>query len=1599
MPEPQVRIFVSSPSDVEHERALVKDIIEQLAQEYLPYFKLQAVLWEEEALTAAQSFQAGLLRPAECEIVLVMLWTRLGTPLAEDPYGGMTGTEWEFVDAVEASAQHGTPEVLVYQKTAPRLIDINDAEAIRTAMADRERLESFFRHHFYNPDGSFRRAFRQFDSDAGFRGLVESQLRKLLNRRISAERRFAAGSEDWLGSPFRALAPYDIGDDRIFTGRETESRELVARLDRLSESGPGLLLLSGASGIGKSSLVRCGLLPHLVRPFLFTSIGACRWCLLEPSHDDPIAALAAKLATPSVLGGALGEQGLDGKRLARLLVTDGDVGVEQIGAALERTDRTDRDAETRAGRTQLIIILDPLDPYLQPERIDTPEIQAFAAILATLARHASIWVIATLRSHLLPSLAHLPALNALLDEPGWYRVEPPAPARIRQVMEIPGRVAGIQYEEPGRGASGGLVDALESEASDLKHWPTLLEPALEALYRLAVEREEPGTRHGRLLRFADYRQLGGIAGTLVNRADALWNGLDDRTRAALPMLCRALLSLEAGPRSHPTPRAADLATLERDPGCADLIGALTEARLIVLESVPDTTTRTQPPTPEQGVIAYLRHALNQTREEWRAKRRLRRSKGGLDTLIQDEALTPTQDESGLGWEDYRAVATLVHPALIERWQPVRDWLSQPNNRRDLNLRYQIGRQAALWKRTDFNREYLLGELGHAAARLFVESHAEELDPLERDYLDHSWAHLRTQRRRNRWTIGSITAALTLFAGIAFYGLWDANHQTKINQVRGSLLEADLAIRRGDTPTAVALALEAGPYLPKEATDTLGRALSSNRLLAMLTPDQTTAGPWITSVFGPDGNALITGSKGQGIRLWKRGARGFEQVAELAAPGNHIERVRFAGPEADPTIIGIGVGGVWRLPSASDRPPDWNCGTRADAPLTLDPEGRHLALISDYRSKNAQLCMLDLEHPGEPLWRNTESVGTIRDLAFAPDGQRLVAANLRGFAQVFDTKSGEERLRLPAKGSLGRPAIRATFDDEGARIAVAALDERIHLYDRQGREIQELGTVKRGKRIVRIHQSYVRDLAFTADGFGLIAGDSAGQLVHWDLRAGTAEVLGQQELGIDRIAVTREVDPTLGENLVLSLSLDGTARLWALETGRQLATLSQQTPIAQAAFSRDGQRIMTSSTKNGAARLWSVAANNRLAFHMDQEDHVRHLAMAESGADLLIATADYDGRVELWRHARGPESRPPTRQISQIAHQARVRQVAFSSSGRWLASAGSDGFGHLWDLTDGHDCALPTASKPQSCQTAGEPDCPDVYRVLFAPDASWLMTASSDPDRPVRLWDPANCTALSLPNALSHFEGRIRALTLREDGDANQALVATGSQEGVIQVLRQNASGDWSRRCRLEAHTASITELSFSPDGNWLASASRDGRAALIALTEAGCGEPSYLDAGAGSLYDVQFAPDSRRLVTAAFEAKAQLWSIDGDLIAELSGHQNAVSSARFSPDGRWILTASRDGTLRVWRTPTGSRRQTLTPFLTLDADLGAVTHAAFSPDGHEIAAGYWENAALLWRLWSEGERPANGLTRTWGRNRARLALIEEAIRYAEEHTP
>ncbi len=124
-------IFISSPGDVIEERALANRAIERLQSEYAGRIVLQPVLWEHEPLLATANFQEQIVQPSDTEVFIAILWSRLGTPLPKgyeraDGSRYDSGTEYEFEEAIEGFRKNGKPEMLVYRKTAPPSVRLDD---------------------------------------------------------------------------------------------------------------------------------------------------------------------------------------------------------------------------------------------------------------------------------------------------------------------------------------------------------------------------------------------------------------------------------------------------------------------------------------------------------------------------------------------------------------------------------------------------------------------------------------------------------------------------------------------------------------------------------------------------------------------------------------------------------------------------------------------------------------------------------------------------------------------------------------------------------------------------------------------------------------------------------------------------------------------------------------------------------------------------------------------------------------------------------------------------------------------------------------------------------------------------------------------------------------------------------------------------------------------------------------------------------------------------------------------------------------------------------------------------------------------------------
>lgn len=276
-----LRIFLASPGDVTQERGLALGVLEQIP--YDPLLRgrvtIEAVAWDKPGagtpmlatMTPQAAIAAGLPKPSDCDIVVVILWSRMGTPLPSEyhkPDGGayFSGTEWEYLDALDAAKRYGRPEILVYRRSEKCLLDPDDAQ-FDEKLRQRRQVEAFFA-AFRNPDGSIRSGYNEYPAPEAFGRQLDLHLRSVISRLLQSRPAPAAAvpvpvqptkAPLWQGSPFPGLRAFTPDDAPIFFGRGRETDELVRRL----ADGCRFLAVVGASGSGKSSLVAAGLIPRL----------------------------------------------------------------------------------------------------------------------------------------------------------------------------------------------------------------------------------------------------------------------------------------------------------------------------------------------------------------------------------------------------------------------------------------------------------------------------------------------------------------------------------------------------------------------------------------------------------------------------------------------------------------------------------------------------------------------------------------------------------------------------------------------------------------------------------------------------------------------------------------------------------------------------------------------------------------------------------------------------------------------------------------------------------------------------------------------------------------------------------------------------------------------------------------------------------------------------------------------------------------------------------------------------------------------------------------------------------------------------------------
>jgi serine/threonine protein kinase/tetratricopeptide (TPR) repeat protein len=780
-----VRVLVSSSSDVQTERNLAKRIAQSIAGEFdLPmadpssdYERLveadllsehegdeNAGEQEHHELVLCLQFsdfngQGEVKRlpdPGDFDLVVCIAGSRLGLPVHRElklPDGSVPTSETEYLLAwvtERVSRNDGFPVLRVYRnrlklafplepKEEPDLIGKN-LEPVPDLFAKWEDKRTGTSHvHGYKSLEEFEEQFRTH-----FRSFLTDQI-KLETGPQSQSRKVRR----WKSSPFRGLKVFDFEHAPIFFGRTRAVGEVLEALEQQRKVWRPFVLIVGASGSGKSSLVRAGVLPLLIQPATFDDVGLWRRAVTRPgaggSGGDCFDALANSLLESTALPGFANPESTNAVQdLAAELRDHPDAVALRVRDALDnaarewKTQRANylraKDEKLRStGQTtvrvpipqretpelpkaRLALVIDQLEE-LFTSGFSSEIQQKYVSTIAGLVQSARVFVIATLRSDFYSSYQQFPELTELTRPSGKVDLRPPSAYEIGNMIRLPAEAANLQFEQDnqrGQRLDEGLRDAAAATPESLP----LLEHVLSLLYDKQTERGDG------LLRWSDYRDLGELKGALAKYAEAVFATLPPTEQLAFPLVMRHLVTLGQGEEEAPNRRTV----------------------------------------PYRDFIAS--NGLKSG------------AKGFVDLFIQKRLFVSDTDPHG------EANVSVAHEALLREWQRIRDWLSE--NREFLRMRDRLDSSVKLWLSRGKQKDDLLGPgLPLAEGEKLLEDFQPSLSQTQTDYVRASVAEQkRRQRTRERiryGVIAGITSALiiAIIFGVVSYRQFRRAERAKV----------------------------------------------------------------------------------------------------------------------------------------------------------------------------------------------------------------------------------------------------------------------------------------------------------------------------------------------------------------------------------------------------------------------------------------------------------------------------------------------------------------------------------------------------------------------------------------------------------------------------------------------------------------------------------------------------------------------------------------------------------------------------------------------------------------------------------------------------
>ncbi len=1168
-----------------------------------------------------------------------------------------------------------------------------------------------------------------------------------------------------LVAPYKGLTSYAEDDAPLFFGRDAEREIIAANLLAMR-----LTVLYGASGVGKSSVLRAGVASHLrgLSGQNLSEFGAPRLAVVvfDSWRDDPVAGLLERVEQSVVAA-------WDGQDLPA--APPAPPGASQTGLAQALQGWTERVDGS------LLIILDQFEEYfLYHAHEDGPE--SFAVELPRAVNHPDLRVnfLIALREDALAGLDRFKGrIPTLFDN--YLRVDHLDQAEARAAVEQPLAYVNRAYAADGFrvGVESALVDEVVAQVRTgqvvldrdgrraVANGATPREARVETPYlQLVLTRlwDEEMRAGSRTLRLATLEDLGGAERIVRTHLDEAMAALPAREQDVAARVFRYLVAPSGTKVAYSVDDLAAYADVPAE-SLAPVLEHLSGGGSRILRPVA--------PPPHQPALAryeIFHDVLIPAILDWRARYAVAQRERA-DRERQQQALQRAWDEANAQKER----------AAMERRR------AEAQARTARRLRRQALSLA------------LVSLLAHGAAVAAFAAWQAAQSSRQQAEAARDLANGQARLATSRALAAQAPAHLGDQYDLALLLATQATEITPTVEAKGSLLAALganpylSAYLNGHTGPVTAVAFS--PHGPHDATVASGSQdgtvilwdLATRRIKTRLT-DGTGSAPVDNVAFSPDGKVLAVGSADGTLRLWDMATR--QPLGQPLAGGRGAISGLAYSPDGRTLAAGQGrVVVLWDAATGHPlgQPLAGAAGTVAGVAFspdgrTLAADGGHSVVLRDVATRR---------RIGQPFRGHTRDVSAV---AFSPDGTTLAAGSADRTIILWDVASHQ---RLGGVLSGHQAAVTGlAFSPDGNTLISSSNDATLRLWD-VALQQPLIGSPPAG---LTGHTGAVDAVAVSPDGTMMASGGADHRVILWSM-APRSRI--ERPLPLRAGALHNVVFSRAGG--ALATGGGNTVWLWDMARQRLLAALhSQAGTVYNVALSPDGHTLATGSA-TGHLQFWDLATRRPLGPAIAADTNVVN-SVAFSPDGRTLATGSLDGAIRLWDVATRRPLGPPL-----LGHAGEVWSVAFSPDGRLLASSGRDHAVRLWNVATG---------RLQGALLVGHTDA--VWSVAFSPDGRTLATASWD--NTVRLWDVAGGRALGPP--LTGHTGSVDVVRFSPDGRT----LASGSQDGTVILWDVATHGRIGPP--LDAHAGAVWSVAFSPDGATLAAVGADGVVRLWDLSVA-----------------------------------------------------------------------------------------------------------------------------------------------------------------------